>query len=426
MADEKRILLERLGAPDLRTVDGYKKTGGYQALEKALKMETTAIIDEVKASGLRGRGGAGFPTGMKWGFLPKDNQKPVYLCCNADESEPGTCKDRIIIEEDPQSLIEGMLITCFAIKSHQAFIYIRGEFHHQAEMLMLAVEDARRHGYIGKNILDSGFDCEIVVYRGGGAYICGEESSLLTSLEGNRGYPRNKPPFPAVSGLYESPTVINNVETLATVPVIINKGGEWYAKIGTEKSTGTRLLCLSGHLKTPGVYEVELGSMTVREFINDFGGGVPDGRKIKGVIPGGSSMQILKDDELDIPLSMEAVQEAGSSLGSGGMIVMDDTTDMVEMAYLTSHFYEHESCGQCTPCREGTRWYMQIIEGIMNGNGKKEDLDLILSIGKSEFTSICALWPAAVWPIRAMVQKFPEDFLAKMKDDTKSGTEAAA
>ncbi len=426
MAEEKRILLERLGAPDLRTVEGYKKSGGYKALEKALnEMKPEQIVDEVKKSGLRGRGGAGFPTGMKWGFLPKDNPKPVYLCCNADESEPGTCKDRIIIEEDPQSLIEGMLITCYAIKSEMAFIYIRGEFHHQAEMLQIAVEDARSKGLIGQNIMDSGFNCEIMVYRGAGAYICGEESSLLTSLEGNRGYPRNKPPFPAVSGLYESPTVINNVETLATIPVIVNKGGEWYSETGSEKSSGTRLLCLSGHLKTPGVYEVELGSMTVREFINDFGGGVPDGRKIKGVIPGGSSMQILKDDEIDIPLTMEAVQEAGSSLGSGGMIVMDDTTDMVDIAYLTAHFYEHESCGQCTPCREGTRWFMQIIENIKAGNGRKEDLDLILEISKSEFTSICALWPAAVWPIRAMVQKFPEDFLAKMKISEKD-TEAAA
>ena len=415
MRQETRILLERLGAQDLLTVDSYKQRGGYATLEKVLReLKPEIILDEVKKSGLRGRGGAGFPTGMKWSFLPKKIDKPVYLCCNADESEPGTCKDRIIIEHDPHSLLEGILIACYTIHANLAFIYIRGEFHRGAQILQMAIEDARRHGLIGHNILGCGFDCEIQVYRGAGAYICGEETGLLTSLEGDRGYPRNKPPFPAISGLFDCPTIINNVETLATIPVIVKNGGEAFAKLGTAKSAGTRLLCLSGHVNRPGVYEVEMGTMTLREFIEEFGGCVPGGRAIKGVIPGGSSMQVLRHEELDVKLTYEDVQAAGSSLGSGGIVVMDETVDMSEIALITAKFYEHESCGQCTPCREGTRWFVQILEAIHEGQGRKEDLDLILEICKSEFTSICPLWAAAVWPVRAFVQKYPEDFLAKM------------
>ncbi|MGC9326802.1 MAG: complex I 51 kDa subunit family protein, partial [Candidatus Hinthialibacter sp.] len=310
--------------------------------------------------------------------------------------------------------LEGILIACRAIGSNQAFVYIRGEFHRGAEILQMAIEDARRSGLIGKNIFGAGFDCDIVVYRGAGAYICGEETGLLSSLEGERGYPRNKPPFPAVAGLYGRPTIINNVETLSAVPVIIEKGGAWYAAKGTEKSAGTRLLSLSGHVHTPGVYEVVLGSMSIREFIQDFGGGVPGGRKIKGVIPGGSSMPVLRDDQLDIPLTVEDIQKAGSSLGSGAIIVMDETVDMVEITLLLAKFYEHESCGQCTPCREGTHWFVQILEAIQHGEGRPGDIELLLDIGRSEYTSICPLWAAAVWPVRAFLKQFREEFEAKI------------
>ncbi len=427
MVSEKRILLERLGSANLLTVEGYKKQGGYQALEKALQsMKPVQIVEEVKVSNLRGRGGALFPAGMKWSFIPKGTNKPVYLCCNADESEPGTCKDRVIIEQDPHLLLEGILITCYAIHSKEAFIYIRGEFHKGAQILQMAVEDARRNGLIGDNILGTDFSCDIQVYRGAGAYICGEETGLMTSLEGKRGYPRNKPPFPAVSGLYGCPTIINNVETLAAVPSIIDKGGEWFASMGTEKSTGTKLICISGHVSKPGVYEVELGTMTLREFIEDIAGGVPEGRKIKGVIPGGLSMPVMKDDQLDVKLTFEDIQEAGSSLGSGAIVVMDETTDIVEIALLTAKFYAHESCGQCTPCREGNRWFVQILEAIYNGQGHPGDIDLILDICRSEFTSICPLWVAAVWPIRAFVTQYRDEFEERIRKANPSALPAAS
>ncbi len=416
MTDETRIVLPPPGSADLLTVKAYQDNGGYRALEKTLNSLTPAqVVGELKKSDIRGRGGAGFPTGMKWSFIPKGSEHPVYLCCNADESEPGTCKDRIIIEQDPHKLLEGILIACYAIGSHQAYIYIRGEFHRGAQILQLAIEDAQRNGLIGRNILDSGFDCEIEVYRGAGAYICGEETGLLTSLEGQRGYPRNKPPFPAIAGLYGSPTIINNVETLAAIPVIIDKGGEWYARFGTEKSRGTRLLCLSGHVNRPGVYEVEMGTMTLREFIMNFGGGIPGGRKIKAVIPGGSSMPVLRENQLDVKLTFEDIQAIGSSLGSGAVIVMDETVDMVETALLIARFYEHESCGQCTPCREGTHWFVQILEAIHQGRGVPADLDLILDICRSEYTSICPLWAAAVWPVRSFVLQFREEFEQKIR-----------
>lgn len=415
MPQETRILLQHLEASDLLTVKAYRETGGYQALEKALKgMKPEQIVDEMNKSGLKGRGGAGFPTGMKWSYLAKGIEQPIYLCCNADEGEPGTCKDRIIIEQNPHLLLEGVLITCYTIGSHQAYIYIRGEFHRGAEILQMAVEEARREGLIGKNLFGSGFDCDITVYRGAGAYVCGEETSLLNSLEGQRGLPRNKPPFPAVIGLYGCPTIINNVETLSAVSRIVEKGGAWYASHGTAHSAGTRLICLSGHVNKPGVYEIALGKMTLREFIMDFGGGIPGGRKIKGVIPGGSSMPVLRDEQLDIPMTVEDVQKAGSSLGSGAMIVMDETVDMVEIALLLAKFYEHESCGQCTPCREGTHWFVRILDAIQRGEGRPGDLDLILDICRSEFTSICPLWAAAVWPTRAFITQFRDEFEAKI------------
>ncbi len=415
MAEETRVLLQHLGSADLLTVKAYRETGGYRSLEKALKeISPEQIIEEVKKSGLKGRGGAGFPTGMKWSFIPKGTGKPVYLCCNADESEPGTCKDRVIVEQNPHLLLEGILIACRAIGVHRAFIYIRGEFHRGAEILQMAIEEARREGLIGDSILGTDFDCDITVYQGAGAYVCGEETGLLTSLEGQLGYPRHKPPVPAIAGLYGCPTIINNVETLSAIPSIVSKGGEWYASMGTEHSAGSRLLCLSGHVNKPGVYEAVLGSMTLREFIEDVGGGVPGGRAIKGVIPGGSSMPVLRGDQLDIPLTVEAIQEAGSSLGSGAIIVMDETVDMVEIALLLAKFYEHESCGQCTPCREGTHWFVQILEAIYRGEGRPGDLDLMLDICRSEFTSICPLWAAAVWPVRAFIKQFRAEFEAKI------------
>ncbi|MEW6235000.1 MAG: NADH-quinone oxidoreductase subunit NuoF [Candidatus Omnitrophota bacterium] len=417
MGTETRVLLEHLGAPNLLRAAGYRAKGGYSALEKALQsMTPAAVTDEVKKSQLKGRGGAGFPTGMKWDFLDRESGKPIYLCCNADESEPGACKDRIIIHENPHLLLEGILIACYAIGSRNAFIYIRGEFHRGAEILLSAIEDARNNGWIGENILNSGFSCYIQVYRGAGAYVCGEETGLLTSLEGKRGYPKNKPPFPAIAGLYGCPTIINNVETLSAIPAIVNQGGEWYASMGTEKSAGTRLLCLSGHVNKPGVYEVVLGTMTLREFIEDFGGGVPGGRSIKGVIPGGSSMPVLREEQLDVRLSFEDIQAIGSSLGAGAIIVMDETVDMVEICLLLAKFYEHESCGQCTPCREGTRWFAQILEGILQGEGREEDLELMLDICRSEYTSICPLWSAAVWPVRAFIKQFREEFIQKIKE----------
>ena len=417
MVSETRVLLEHIGSPDLMTVEGYVKKGGYKNLQKALQgMSPAQIRDEVKKAGLIGRGGAGFPTALKWSFIPANNDKPVYLCCNADESEPGTCKDRVIIYENPHLLLEGILIAAYAIGSKQAFIYIRGEFHRGAEILISAIEDARRHGYIGENILGSAFSCNIVVYRGGGAYVCGEETGLLNSLEGKRGYPRNKPPFPAIAGLYDCPTIINNVETLSAVPGIIDKGGEWFSKLGSEKSSGTKLICLSGHVNKPGVYEIQLGSMTLRECIMQLGGGVPGGKRIKAVIPGGSSMPVLKDEELDVKLTFEDIKALGSSLGSGAIVVMDETVDMVEVTLLLAKFYAHESCGQCTPCREGNRWFVHLLESIQEGKGKPGDIDLILDICKSENTSICPLWSAAVWPVRAFVTKFREEFEEKIRN----------
>ncbi len=415
-ASETRILLEHIGEPQSCTLEGYRRRGGYEALRKALfEMTPDDVIEEVKTSGVRGRGGAGFPAGVKWGFIPKASPKARYLVCNADESEPGTAKDRAIMEFDPHQLIEGCIICSYAIGAHYAFIYIRGEYHHIAEHLQFAINQAYEAGLAGKGILGSEYDCEVILYRGGGAYICGEESGLLTSLEGRKGYPRNKPPFPAIEGLYKSPTVVNNVETLACVPLVISKGGEWYASMGTEKSKGTKLLSISGHVNKPGVYEIELGKMTLREIIDDLAGGVPGGRKIKGVIPGGSSMPILPPDKLDIPFDYESVQAAGSLLGSGGIIVLDETVDIVEMALLLTKFYAHESCGQCTPCREGTRWMLNTMTAIYEKQGHPDDLDLIRGLFKTEFSSICLLWSSLIMPIRAFLQHYPEEFEAYIK-----------
>ena len=408
----EKILLRNVGAPDSHTIGVYRSRGGYGALEKVLReMSPERLIDEIKASGLRGRGGAGFPTGMKWGFVPKDNPKPKYVVCNADESEPGTFKDRLLIEKDPHALVEGTIIAAYAIQSHTAFIYIRGEFVFGAKVLERAIDEARAAGYLGKNILGSGYDLDLILHRGAGAYICGEETGLLSSLEGGKGWPKVKPPFPATHGLFGCPTVVNNVETLASLPWIIEQGAARYAAIGTEKSKGTKLFSVSGHIKNPGVYEVDMG-YPFKKFLEEDCGGVPNGKKLKGVIPGGASMPVLRPDELDgVTMDYESFQAAGTLLGSGGVIVMDDTTCMVRAAWNISRFFEHESCGQCTPCREGCHWMEKIFRRIERGEGKEGDLDLILSVsGNIMGNTICPFGDAAAMPAAAFIKKYRDEF----------------
>ncbi|HZD40933.1 MAG TPA: NADH-quinone oxidoreductase subunit NuoF [Terriglobales bacterium] len=408
----ERLLLRNIGVPQSCTLAVYKSRGGYRSWEKTLGGVAPAqVIDEVKASGLRGRGGAGFPTGMKWSFVPKDSPKPKYLVCNADESEPGTFKDRLLIEEDPHAILEGTLIAAYAIQSHTAFIYIRGELVYGARVLEQAVAEALQAGYIGKNILGSGYDVDVVIHRGAGAYICGEETALLSSLEGGRGWPKVKPPFPATHGLFGCPTVVNNVETLAALPWIIEHGAAAYAAMGTEKSKGTKLFSVSGHIERPGVYELELG-YPFQKFLEEDCGGVPNGKKLKGVIPGGSSMPVLRADEIGaVNLDYESVQAAGSMLGSGGVIVMDETTCMVRAAWNVARFYAHESCGQCSPCREGCHWMEKIFHRIESGKGEEEDLDLILNVsGNIMGNTICPFGDAAAMPAGAFIRKFRAEF----------------
>ncbi len=407
------ILLRARGKPDSRSIDTYHRAGGYESLRKALGMSPEAVIDQVKKSGLRGRGGAGFPTGVKWGFVPKDSSRPKYLICNADESEPGTFKDREIIHVDPHMLLEGIIISAFAIGAHVAYIYIRGEFYRETVILETAIAEARKHGYIGDNILDRGFAVDVHVHRGAGAYICGEETALIESLEGKRGQPRLKPPFPAVVGVFGCPTVVNNVETLASVPHIIERGGQWYASIGTERSTGPKLFSVSGHIKKPGVYEVPLGT-TFRTIIYELCGGIRDDKNLKAFIPGGSSCPVLPADKVDICSDFESVAEAGSMLGSGGLIVMDETVDMVWALENLLAFYAHESCGQCTPCREGADWAVDIVRRIRRGYGRAEDLDTLLRIARfaSQGMTICPLGDAFCEPIRSFLNHFRHEFEA--------------
>jgi len=408
-----KVLTKNMHVPSLAQIDVYESVGGYQGLRKALREYKPAdIIEIVKKSGLRGRGGAGFPTGMKWGFVPKNIGKPIYLCVNADESEPGTFKDRLIIEKDPHQLIEGTIISAYALDCHLAFIYIRGEFVHPARLLNKVVDEAYAKGYLGKNILGSGYDLDLVVHRGAGAYICGEETALLESLEGKRGHPRLKPPFPAVVGLYKCPTVINNVETLANVPHIINNGPEWFASIGTERNTGTRLFAVSGHVVKRGVYELAMG-IPLREIIYDHCGGIRGGRKLKAVIPGGSSVPILAADQVDVHMDFDSVAKAGSMLGSAGVVVMDDTTCMVKAVQRITKFYAEESCGQCTQCREGTEWLLQILERIEHGKGKPGELEILLDICTNmKGRTICPLSDACAMPVESYVQKFYDEFAA--------------
>jgi NADH-quinone oxidoreductase subunit F len=408
---ETPVISRRFGIKDSHKIDVYLQYDGYKALEKALREMTPAsIIDEVKKSNLRGRGGAGFPTGMKWSFVPKDSPKPKYVICNADESEPGTCKDRPLMEMDPHQMIEGIAIAGRAIGAKMGFIYIRGEYRYVLDIVQTALDEAYARNYLGKNILGSDFDFDLIVHTGAGAYECGEESALMESLEGKRGYPRIKPPFPAVVGLYGCPTIINNVETLSTVPAILLEGGETYANRGTPKNGGTRMLCVAGHVNKPGIYEVPLG-MNMKKFIYEVAGGIPGGKKLKAIIPGGSSCPLLKADEIDIPMDYDSVAKAGSMLGSGGMVVMDEDTCMVDMARRIMHFYAHESCGWCIPCREGTSWLRKMLDRFHAGYGRPEDIDLVGDLAKNMLgRTFCPLGDAAALPTISIVTKWRKEF----------------
>jgi NADH-quinone oxidoreductase subunit F len=405
------ILLGARGIDGSRTLSSYLGRGGYNGLRKAVAGDASKVIEEVKKSGVRGRGGAGFPAGVKWGFVPSDTDKPVYMICNADESEPGTFKDRELILVDPHMVLEGIAIASYAIHSHTAYIYIRGEFVREARILEEALEEAREGGYLGPNILGSGYDLEVYVHRGAGAYICGEETALIESIEGKRGLPRLKPPFPAVVGLFGCPTVVNNVETLACVPHILDKGGDWFAGIGTERSTGPKLFCVSGHVERPGVYEAPMG-ITFREIFDDLCGGIRGGKDLKAFIPGGSSAPILPAEKVDTAADFESVAEAGSMLGSGGVIVMDETVDMVWALENLLTFYAHESCGQCTPCREGSDWALDVVRRIRRGNGRASDLETLQRIARfaSQGMTICPLGDAFCGPITSFLQHFGHEF----------------
>jgi NADH-quinone oxidoreductase subunit F len=408
--DYEKILTKFADDANQRRVEGYERNGGYRAWKKIVAEWTPEqVTEEVKKSGLRGRGGAGFPTGQKWSFAPKNTGKPTYLCCNADESEPGTFKDRLIIEKDPHQLIEGIMIAAYALRCEQAFIYIRGEFSYGAHLLDICIRQARAKKYLGTNLFGKGVNLNIMIFRGAGAYICGEETALMESLEGKRGNPRLKPPFPATVGLYGSPTVINNVETLSNLPHIFNRGADWFLSIGPKNNYGPKLFCMSGHINSPGVYEYPMG-MPLRELIEKCGG-MKNGHKVKGVIPGGSSVPVLTPDELETPMDFDSLVKAGSMLGSAGVVVMDESVCMVRMAVITARFYAHETCGQCTQCREGTHWLYRILHRIESGEGRMQDLDTLLSIcDNMKGRTICVLSDAAAMPIEAFIKKYRAEF----------------
>ncbi len=433
--EEQRLIFKYLDEPGYSNdIDCYIKHGGYEQLKKAVKMKPEDICSEVMDSGVRGRGGAGFPAGMKWKFLDRKSGKPIYLVCNADESEPGTFKDRQIIHKDPHQLIEGMICSAFAIQAKQAFIYIRGEFYEGYRILESAIEEARAKNFLGGDILGSGYSCDIVVHRGAGAYICGEETGLIESLEGYRANPRIKPPyFPAALGLYQCPTIVNNVETLCNVKHVIEMTGKEFAKIGTPGNSGTRIWCVSGHVQKPGYYEFPCSALTLGELINDVCGGLKPGRTLKAVIPGGSSSKILRADERftgklkngdefdwgieDIPMDFDSLMAVGSMSGSGGVIVMDDTTDMVEALANLNYFYAHESCGQCTPCREGVPWMRKVTARMCAGEAREEDADLLKSIADQiAGRTICAFGEAAAWPVQSFIAKFKDEFVEKARE----------
>ena len=463
MPSEYRLILKYADQPGYTSdIDCYLRHGGYEALKKALGLPLKEhsgdknmspqeqLRDDVMRSGLRGRGGAGFSCGLKWSLVDRKSGKQIYLICNADESEPGTFKDRQIIHKDPHQLIEGMILSCFANDVHLAYIYIRGEMPEGARILNHAIKEAKTRGFLGKNILGGGYDLEIYVHRGAGAYICGEETGLIESLEGKRAYPRIKPPyFPAVLGLYMCPTIVNNVETLCAVKHIISMGGAEYAKLGAPNNTGTRIVSVSGHVKKPGYYEVEVGKVTLGELINEpaFGGGLRDGRKLKAIIPGGSSAKVFKAGEkfklkrkgpdgqmtavevdlLDLPYDFDSLQQAGSMSGSGAIIVMDDTTDIVEALANIAEFYAHESCGQCTPCREGSLWMAKALHRLTHGEGRKQDADYLLNIAQNiQGRTICAFGEACAWPVLSFVKKFKDEFEAKgASDEARNAAQSA-
>jgi NADH-quinone oxidoreductase subunit F len=408
---EVPVISRLFGVPNAHKLAVYLENDGYKGLERALKeLSAEQVIEEVKKSNLRGRGGAGFPTGMKWSFVPKESAKPTYILCNADESEPGTCKDRPLMELVPHQLIEGVIIAGRAVGAHNGYIYIRGEYRYVIEIVDAAIEEAYARGYLGKNILGSSFDFDLTTHTGAGAYECGEESALMESLEGKRGYPRIRPPFPAVVGLYGSPTVINNVETLASVPEILRRGGEWYAGLGSPKNGGTRLFCISGHVNRPGIYELPMG-FNLKRMLEDVAGGMAGGKKLKAVIPGGSSCPLLKADEIDLPMDFDSLAKAGSMLGSGGVVVIDEDTCMVDMARRIMHFYAHESCGWCIPCREGTAWLRQLLDRFHAGGGRAEDIPLVGELSKNMLgKTFCPLGDAAALPTMSIVKKWQNEF----------------
>ena len=409
------LSLKRMHIENGHTLKVYRQTGGYESLKKALRMAPNDIIEEVKKSALRGRGGAGFPTGMKWSFVPKDSPKEKYIVCNADESEPGSFKDRYLIERDPHAMIEGMIIAGWTLGSSTGYVYTRGEYKYLIDIMDAALAEAREAGILGKHIMGSPFSMDIHTHSGAGAYICGEETALLSSLEGYRGHPRMKPPFPAVEGLYASPTIVNNVETFTSIPQIIEMGGDAWRNLGTEKSGGTKLWSISGHVKRPGVYELPMGYADMEKFIfEDCGGMLRDDKKLKAVIPGGSSVYIMNAGQIigkNVTLDYEGLVEGGSMVGTGGMMVMDETVDIMESTKNLTEFYKHESCGWCTPCREGTDWLVKIFDRIASGGGRPEDAQLMLDICDNiEGKSFCPLGDAAAWPIQSAIKQFPDDF----------------
>jgi len=416
--------MEKIVLPEIENfhqLDVYLQNGGYEAAKLAFTQTTDQIIDTVKKSGLRGRGGAAFSAGLKWSFMPKNDNKPKYLCVNGDESEPGSFKDRQILERNPHQLIEGTIIACYAIGAKSAYIYIRGEYHKWIKLLQKALDDAYEKGFVGEKMKETfatDFFCNIYIHKGAGAYICGEESALMNSIEGQRGYPRVKPPFPAQNGLWGNPTTINNIETITNVPPIIKKGWEWFSAIGEPKHPGTILFGVSGHVNNPGVFELPSGTL-LTEIIYKYAGGVIGNKKIKCVIPGGSSMPPLRGDKLEgVKMDAESLKAVGSAIGTGGIMVMDEDTDLVRVLARIAKFYYHESCGQCTPCREGTGWMLKILNRIVRGEGTKKDVDLLVTVAKNiEGNTVCALGDAAAWPVKFMIERFREEFDAAVKDE---------
>ena len=407
---ETRVVSKNFAIEGSETLDVYLANDGYKAFRKAKEMTPEAIIEEVKTSGLRGRGGAGFPTGLKWSFVPRTSPKPRVIVVNADESEPGTCKDRLLMEYDPHQMIEGILIAGLAVDARKGYIYIRGEYRYLIDAMDRAIDEAYAKGYLGNNVAGTGFQFDLCTHSGAGAYECGEETALLDSIEGKRGIPRMKPPFPAVAGAWALPTLLNNVETFSAIPPIIRDGGAAFAALGTPKNGGTRLVCISGHVNKPGVYELPLG-FPMMKAINEVAGGIPGGKRLKAVVPGGSSCPILRAEECDIPMDYDTLAKVGSMLGSGGMVVLDETTDMVRFALRIMKFYAHESCGWCIPCREGTTWLKKILQRFYEGQGRREDISLLGELSKNMLgRTFCALGDAAALPTISIVEKFTEDF----------------